>query len=98
MGREVCLRAGAHSLAVVGSAAKLAAALVSLALINGQADACGAVPAQLQQHTVVVSSKAADIAENTSSSSSKHANRHMHKSEVTRCLLSAVHSEPPACL
>ena len=80
--REVCSRAGAHSLAIVSVAAKLAAALVSLALVDGQADACRTVPAQLQQHTITLNSRAANIAENTSFLSGRpHANRHMLRSQ-----------------
>ena len=80
--REACSRAGADSLAIVSVAAKLAAALVSLALVDGQADACRAVPAQLQQHAINLNRTAANIAENTSLLSGKlHANRHMHRSQ-----------------
>ena len=79
--REVCSRAGADSPAIVSVAAKLAAALVSLALVDGQADACRAVPAQLQQHAITLNRIAANIAENTSLLSGKlRANRHMHNS------------------
>lgn len=77
--REVCSRAGADSLAIVSVAAKLAATLVSLALVDGQADACRAVPAQLQQHATTLRF-AANIAEDTSLLSGKlHANRRRSK-------------------
>ena len=45
-------RAGADCFAIVSVAAILAASLVLLALVDGQADACRAVSAQLHQHWI----------------------------------------------